>query len=69
MLTTTPRYKRLVRVRIRLCSSHCALCEGDHWTAPMDAERLDYEHVRITSHDPVWRGAVLTDSDYEICGE
>lgn len=64
-----PARSRLCRVRIRLCSAHCQLCEGDHWTEPLDAERIDYRHVRITTPDPVWQGAVVNDSDYQFCQE
>lgn len=73
-MTTTlilHRYKRLTRVRIRLCSAHCKHCVGAHeFTPPMDAERIDYSHVRITQlGEPVWFGAVVCSKDYEICGE
>lgn len=74
MLTATKtsgrplKHKRLCRVRVKLCGFRCTVCNGGHeFTEPLDAERIDARHVRITQPDDVWFGAVINDSDYEFC--
>lgn len=61
-----PKHRRLCRVRVRMCSRHCRDCprSGHEFTAPLDATRIDENHVRITQPDPVWSGAVLHKNDF-----
>lgn len=52
-----PRRPLLVRVQVRLCSSHCAGCKAEHWSEPLGARRMDQFYVRITQPHPVWFNA------------
>lgn len=65
----TSRFHRHIHVRIRLCSNHCRLCDNHNqheFTDVMDAERIDYRHVRITQPDAVWFGCEVSSDDYVI---
>lgn len=57
-ITTTTKKLRQCQVRILLCDGH--------WTRPINAERVDRRHVRITGKDRIWFGAVIGKKDYEV---
>ena len=64
--TGRPRRPDLVRIKVRLCSSHCAGCKAEHWSEPLDATRVG-KYVLVTTPHPVWHNAALGASEFRFC--
>jgi hypothetical protein len=68
-ITTKPKMRPRLSIKVRLCGNHCRACQGRHeMSQPMDAERIDRRRVRVLT-DPVFANSILTDADYVVARE